>query len=149
MRIRKFKEEDARKVSHLIRKTLIEVNIRDYPKSVIDNLVRNNSTSKIIERSKQRDIYVVADGEKILATANLGDDVIYTVFVNPNYHGKGIGRTLITFLEEKVKKKGYKVIQVPSSTTAYNFYKKLGYKKVRTKTSPEHGKVIIMKKKIQ
>ena len=103
MRIRKFKEEDARKVSHLIRKTLIEVNIRDYPKSVIDNLVRNNSTSKIIERSKQRDIYVVADGEKILATANLGDDVIYTVFVNPNYHGKGIGRTLITFLEEKVK----------------------------------------------
>lgn len=149
MKIRKFSEDDARKLSYLIRKTLIEVNSRDYPKSVIDNLIRNNSPKKIIERAKQRDIYVVVDGEKILATANLGDNVIYTVFVNPKYHGKGIGRTLITYLEEKARKKGHKTIHVPSSITAYDFYKKLGYKKVRAKTSPEHGKVIIMKKKIQ
>ena len=83
-----------------------------------------------------------------MGTANLNGNVLSTIFVNPKYHGKGIGTKLIEFLEKKLRKKGHTSAVIPSSITAYSFYKQLGYKKIKTKITKNFGKVLIMEKEL-
>jgi hypothetical protein len=87
IRIRKFKREDARKVSYLIRKTLIEVNSKDYPQNIIQFMYENYSPRRIIEKSSNRLMYIAVEDERILGTVSLKDNVILALFVNPKFHG--------------------------------------------------------------
>jgi N-acetylglutamate synthase-like GNAT family acetyltransferase len=148
MLIRKFKNEDARKVSNLIRKCLVEVNSKDYPKNIMDGMVKHFTPSQIIKNSEERNVFVAVEDDKVLGTASIKDDVILTVFVNPNIHGKGIGSKLMNKVEELAKKKGYKTVKLPSSLTSYEFYKKRGYKKVKMLHSDKYGDTIEMKKRL-
>ncbi len=148
MHIRKFKKEDARKVSNMIRKCLLEVNISDYPKKIMDGMVKHFTPSQIIKNSKERDIFVAVENDKILGTASLKENIILTVFVNPNIHGKGIGSKLMNKVEDLARKKGHKTVKLPSSLTSFEFYKRRGYKKVKMLHSDEYGDAIEMKKRL-
>lgn len=147
-RIRNFKQEDAWKVSYLIRKTLIEVNSKDYPLEVIQFLCENNSPRRIIDKSSSQSIYVAVDDERILGTVSLQDDVILGLFVNPRFHGKSVGIKLMNHVETVARKKGYKSVSLLSSITAFEFYKKIGYKRVGDVNSKEHGRGIVMKRRL-
>ncbi len=146
MQIRKFRKEDTRKVSNLIIKCLKEVNSKDYSKKIINFMCRHFSSKKIIDISKKRQIYVAVKNNEIIGTASLKKNVILSVFVNPAMHRKQIGKRLMRKIEQQAMKKGYKSVELPSSLTAFDFYKKLGYKKVREKYEKNFGKTIIMKK---
>lgn len=148
MRVRKFKKEDARKVSNLIRKCLSEVNSKNYSKKVIEFMCNHFTPTKLIQNSKERNVFVAVENKKILGTASLTDDVILTVFVNPNFHGKGIGSKLMDTVEDLAKKNGYKTVKLPSSLTSFEFYKRRGYKKVKMLHSEEYGDTIEMKKRL-
>ena len=148
IRIRKFKKEDAKKVSSLIKKTLIEVNSKDYPQKVIQFLCRNNAPKKLIQKSSNRLIYVAVEDEQILGTVSLKDDTILGLFVNPRFHSLDIGTNLMKYVETVANKEGFKSVCLPSSITAYGFYEKIGYKKVRDVYSKEYGKVIVMEKSL-
>jgi N-acetylglutamate synthase-like GNAT family acetyltransferase len=146
MQIRRFRKEEAKKVSSLIRKCLREVNSKDYSKKVIDFMCSHFSPKTVIANSEKRRIFVAVEKERILGTASLHDNVILTVFVNPNIQCKGIGRKLMNKVESEAKKNGFKSVKLPSSLTAIDFYKKLGYKKVKEKYDKNFGKTVIMKK---
>jgi N-acetylglutamate synthase-like GNAT family acetyltransferase len=148
MKIRKFKDKDAGKVSHLIIRALTEVNIKDYPKSVIVYLAKCNAPSKLIKRSRLKDIYIIVDGERILGTAGLKNKNVFSVFVDPTYHGKGIGQKLMRYVEQVAKKREIDRLTLTSSLTAVGFYKKLGYKKVKKAFSKSLGHQIIMEKRL-
>lgn len=147
MKIRKFQDKDARKLSYLIRRTLNEVNIKDYPKSVIARLSNYNAPSKLIERSRLGDIYVIVDGDRILGTAGLENNIVFSVFVDPTHHGKGIGQRLMRHVERVAKKRGIDRLTLTSSSTALGFYEKLGYKKLKEVFDKSAGQQIIMEKK--
>jgi len=148
MRIRKFKKEDAVKVSNIIRKCLKEVNIRDYPKKAIVSLCDFFTPSLIISNSKNRTIFVAVEGEKIIGTARLKENTVFTVFVDPKVHKKGVGTKLMDKVEELAKRNGFKITKVPSSLGAFEFYKHRGYRKVKTIHSKDHGDTIEMIKKL-
>ena len=104
--------------------------------------------SKIRDKIKKRLFYIALIGKKIVGTISLEENTIYTLFVNPDYHNKGIGRKLMNFIEKVALEKGHKTVELPSSITAHKFYKKLGYKDVK-KIKPEgYGHMFIMKKKL-
>jgi GNAT superfamily N-acetyltransferase len=148
MKVRKFQNKDARKLSYLIKRALNEVNIKDYPKKVIVYLSKQNAPSKLIEKSKRRDIYVIVDGDRILGTAGLENNNVFSVFVNPAYHGKGVGQKLMGYIERVAKKRGIDRLKLPSSLTAVSFYEKLGYKKIKKVFNKSTGYAIIMEKKL-
>lgn len=50
-----------------------------------------------------------------------------TIFVLPEYHGKGIGSKIIETLEQDELFMRAKRIEIPASITATGFYKKFGY----------------------
>jgi len=148
MQIRKFKRTDAIKVSNIIRRCLRETVSKDYSKKAIESLCQFFTPSLLIKNLNDRTIFVAVENDKVVGTASLKDDKVFTVFVNPDFHGKGIGSKLMDKVEDLAKKKGYKIIKVPSGITSFEFYKKRGYKKVKVVHSKEHGDTIEMTKRL-
>ncbi|MFX0113535.1 MAG: GNAT family N-acetyltransferase [Candidatus Hodarchaeota archaeon] len=143
--IRVFEAKDAEMVSALIRKNLIEVNSKDYPKAVIQTLWKGYNADSLIANAERRDIFVAIDDNIIVATAAIEANIIRDVFVHPDYHGQGIGTKLMKHLENLARARGHGHIDLPSSITAYGFYQKLGYKKVREDDDDLYGKSIIVR----
>lgn len=148
MHIRKFKKEDAIKVSNIIRRCFREVNSKDYSKKVITNLCNFFTPSLLIKNLEDRTIFVAVENDKIIGTASLKENIVMTVFINPDIHSKGVGSKLMDEVEGLAKENGYKSVIVPSGLTSFEFYKKRGYKKVKIIHSQEHGDTIEMEKSL-
>lgn len=134
MEIRIFDEKDAIEVSNLIAKTLRTTNIRDYSKEYIENDVNTLTPTYLIERSKWMHFYVVCDVNTIIGCGAIGpywgkedESSLFTIFVLPEYQGKGVGKTIIETLEKDEYFSRAKRIEVPASITACDFYKRMGY----------------------
>jgi len=148
MVIRRFRANDADNVSHIIRRCLLEVNIKDYPKEVIEHMYDYFSPGNLVEISTRRRMYVFVQDNEIQGTGSLKDNNVRSVFVNPDFHNLGIGKELMKHLERLVKRSGYRTIELFSSVTALDFYKKLGYKRIRTVQDKDTGKNIVMRKRL-
>ena len=134
MIIRSFKEEDSVELAEVIAKTLRITNSKDYTSEYIENDISYLTAEKLIERSTWTNIYVVCEDEMIIGCGAIGaywgkedESSLYTIFVLPEYQKKGIGRKIIETLEQDEYFLRAKRIEVPSSVTAVEFYKKMGY----------------------
>jgi len=149
MKIRKFKKIDAKETSGLIKKALTQVNSKDYPQSLIKALCREYNRENLISLSIKKEMYVACGKRKILGTVSLDNQIISTVFVNPENFLNGIGTKLMNYAEERIREKGYKTAKLKASVTAYEFYKKRGYKTIKEIFSEESGKNILMSKRLK
>ena len=134
MIIRRFLREDSKEVSDLIVKTLREVNIKDYSKEYIENEVQRLQPNRILKRAEWTHLYVVCDENKIVGCGAIGpywdkvdESSLFTIFVLPDYQGRGIGRKIIETLEKDEYFIRAKRIEIPASITATPFYIKMGY----------------------
>ena len=57
----------------------------------------------------------------------LKESILLTIFVLPEFHGKGIGRKIINTLEQDEFFVRATRIEIPASITATEFYRKFGY----------------------
>lgn len=130
MLIRRLEERDAEAVSALIHETMQISNSRDYP----PELLRGIPPEKVIERSGWTHFYVVEDGERIIGCGAIGpywgkedESSFFTIFVHPDYQGRGIGRRIVETLEADEFALRAKRIEIPASITGLPFYQKMGY----------------------
>ena len=133
-KVRRFKSSDANEVSSLIVKTLRTTNSKDYSPEYIENNVKIFSPEGVIQRASWTHFYVVCKGITIVGCGAIGpywnkedESSFFTIFVLPEYQGKGIGRKIIETLEQDEFFLRAKRIEIPSSITACEFYKKMGY----------------------
>ena len=134
MRIRRFEEKDAEKVSELIVETLRKTNIKDYSADLIENYVNNFHPENVLKRASWTHFYVAEEKGDIIgggAIAPYWDKIdessLFTIFISPEHQGKGIGQKIIETLEKDEYFLRAKRIEIPSSITAVPFYKKMGY----------------------
>ena len=134
MTIRRFTNEDAPAAAAVIAKTLRTTNSKDYSPEEIEAAVRSLSPDKLIERAGWMHFYVVCDAEQIIGCGGIGpywgkedESSLFTIFVHPDYQGKGIGRMIIGTLEQDEFFLRAKRIEIPASITAVGFYQKMGY----------------------
>jgi len=134
MKIRRFHEKDAKKVSELIVETLRKTNIKDYSADLIENYVNNFHPENVLKRASWTHFYVAEEKGNIIgygAIAPYWDKVdessLFTIFISPEHQGKGIGRKIIETLEKDEYFLRAKRIEIPASITAVPFYKKMGY----------------------
>lgn len=134
MNIRRFKTSDAEAVSAVIIKTLRISNTKDYPAELMEEVVKSQQPQNILERASWTHFYVVENDEQIIGCGSIGpfwgkedESGLFTIFVLPEFQGKGVGRLIMETLESDEYFLRAKRIEIPSSITGCNFYKKFGY----------------------
>ncbi|MBU1118867.1 GNAT family N-acetyltransferase [Patescibacteria group bacterium] len=146
MTIRKFKKSDTTELSKLMIDTVLESNIKDYTKEAVNHLCEEYTSEKILIDSKKMSIFLAVEESKLLGTIALDDDLILRMFVLPKYQGKKIGKKLVHHIEDIARKRAIEKLKLRASITAYGFYKKHGYKKIKETDIKGIGKIIWMEK---
>ena len=73
--------------------------------------------------------FAAFSGQKMVGIIRGRNGRIINLFVDPGFHGRGIGRRLASLFETASKKESGGSIKVRSSVYAVPFYSRLGYKK--------------------
>ena len=144
MNIRRFAAADAQAVSDLIVRTLRVSNARDYPAAMLEELVTRMQPADILVRAGWTHFYVVEDGGAIVGCGAIGpywektdESSLFTIFVDPDWQGQGVGRRIIETLEQDEYALRAKRIEIPASITGLPFYLKLGYTYKDGNTEPD------------
>ena len=146
MEIRRFTEADAEAAAQVVSVTVSISNSRDYPSEYIAHLKETHSAEVLRQRAREGHMYVICDGEKIVGTGTIApywgsetESILLTIFILPDWQGRGLGRLLIETLEQDEYAKRASRIEIPASLTAVNFYRHLGYDYKNGVTEPENG----------
>ena len=153
MLIRRFEQEDAKAVSELIRTTVRISNSKDYPPDVVDALIEMETPEHVTERASWTHFYVAEDGNAIVGCGAIGpfwgkedESSLFTIFVLPEYQGKGVGRMIIDTLEKDEFFLRARRIEIPASVTGAPFYEKMGYGYKNGIKEPDEEHIIRMEK---
>ena len=152
--IRRFAATDAAAVRNIIHRGLREVNGKDYPPERIDDYCRAFTIEKILAQSANAHMYVaVSESGEILGTGSIApywdsetESILLTIYVLPERIGTGIGSAIVRALEADEFFLRAKRIEIPSSTTAAGFYRKMGYLPKDGSGSPDDEGLIRMEK---
>ena len=133
--IRRFAHADAGEVQNIIRRGLREINGRDYPEKRIEEYCEYFTVEKIRSQAETAHMYVaVSDAGKVAGTGTIApfwgsvtESILLTIYVLPELIGQGIGTAIVHALEKDEYFLRAKRVEVPSSLTAVNFYRKMGY----------------------
>lgn len=131
---RRFRDEDAEMISNIVRRNFMEVNIRDYDEDSMNALSDVYDADKIRQIASYANMYVAIVDGQIVGTGSISsfwgskdESILLTIFVVPELQGYGIGKLIINTLEDDKLFLRARRIEIPSSITAMNFYKKFGY----------------------
>lgn len=132
--VRKYIDGDEYEISKIIAKDLYTENIKDYSKESIDKVVESLNEDTIKKRAQVFNCYVVLDSQKIIGVGMIGpywgsqtESSFFTIFIDPSYKGKGIGRKIIETLENDIYYKRADRVEIPASISGLNFYRHFGY----------------------
>ncbi len=134
MIIRPYHQEDAEEISSLVRRNLLEVNIRDYPAEDMEQMAAGYDGDKIRGVADSGHLYVALDQGKIIGSGAItpldgseAESLLQTVFILPEYQGQGVGRALLQALEADHYFLRARRVVANASITARPFYEKMGY----------------------
>jgi GNAT superfamily N-acetyltransferase len=133
--IRCFAPADADEVQNIIHRGLREINCKDYPEKRIEEYCDYFTIEKIKSQAENAHMYVaVSDDGRVVGTGTISpfwgsetESILLTIYVLPDLIGQGIGTAIIRALEKDQYALRAKRIEIPSSVTAVNFYRKMGY----------------------
>lgn len=133
--IRRFIPSDAGEVQNIIHRGLRELNGKDYPAQRIEEYCDYFTVEKIKSQAETAHMYVaVSDDGRVAGTGTIAsfwgsetESILLTIYVLPDLIEHGIGTAIIRALEKDEYFSRAKRIEIPSSITAVNFYRKMGY----------------------
>lgn len=153
MNIRRLVDSDAEAVSLVIRTTISISNKKDYPEDLMDQLIAFETPEHVLEIAGWTHFYVVEDGDEIIGCGAIGpywgkedESSLFTIFVLPEYQGKGVGRFIVETLENDEYFLRAKRIEIPASITGVPFYLKMGYHYKDGISEPDEEHLIRMEK---
>lgn len=134
LQVRRFEEKDAEEVRNLIVRNFLEINSKDYGIVAMEERTKVYNVEKVLEVAGYAHMYVFECKEKIVGIGAISsywgseaESILLTIFVLPEFHGKGIGRKIISTLEQDELYVRANRIEIPASITATEFYRKFGY----------------------
>ncbi|KWS86443.1 GNAT family N-acetyltransferase [Pseudomonas amygdali] len=148
IKVRPARRADADAISRVVLAALRTSNARDYPVSVIERVQLSFSPSAIERLMQQRRMFVAVAVAVVVGTASLEGQVVRSVFVDPDWHRRGVGRLLMAKLERVALEIDIGLLIVPSSLTAQEFYKALGFRLVREHQEGEE-RTLIMERQLR
>jgi GNAT superfamily N-acetyltransferase len=128
--VRRAAAGDSGAVYEVVLRAVRETNARDYPASVIDRLAASLPEKVASKLEEQRAYVAIVDG-RIVGTGSLDGQTVSSVFVHPDYQGRGVGAKLMDAIETAANAQSGSALTLQSSITAQAFYAKRGFRVVR------------------
>ncbi len=143
--IRPYREEDAQAVICLAKRNLLEVNIKNYPKELMEKFASMYNGDYLKHLSINGHSYVVLDDGELVGCGTVmpfwgkeqTECVLLSIYALPECQGKGIGRYIMAALESDEYYKRSSRIEIPATITACTFYEKFGYSYKDGKREPD------------
>ncbi|MFA5855880.1 MAG: GNAT family N-acetyltransferase [Candidatus Pacearchaeota archaeon] len=151
MKLKMASLQDLETIFNLRKDTIINVNGKKLPKKHIDYLLKLNSKEKILEKIKNKHLYVAIENNEIIGTIEYFNNEISGFYIRSNLVGKGFGKKMIKSMENKAKKEGSDEVHIICNISSAGFYEKNGYKIKEEKSVKEIGeneKIYFLEKKI-
>lgn len=134
IKVRRYIEGDEATICAVVKKDVLKENIKDYSKEAIEDLLRTHNEDLIKKRAEDFHVYVLTDEEEIVGVGMIGpywgsltESSFFTIFIDPDYKGQGLGRKIIETLEQDEYYKRADRVEIPASITAVEFYKHFGW----------------------
>lgn len=125
--IRPMEMDEAERVSELVRAAIRADLPKRYARNVVEALADANSPQAIRTHGPRQIDYVALKSEAIVAMIGLKANEIGHLFVDPDEAGQGIGRRLVDFAAEMIRRQGHSEMFVLSSLNAADFYARCGF----------------------
>jgi GNAT superfamily N-acetyltransferase len=145
--IRRMTEADAAAVSALMLRSYDQVLVHYHSPEMLQRFREHATPASLTEQLGRKDVFVVEDGERIVATGGLAwfddpdvpreeqagvyedaaDRRISNLFVAVDLLGNGIGRALLDDLVRLAVAEGAERLHVASSRNAVSFYERAGF----------------------
>lgn len=148
LKIRQATLADVVPLSGLIQHTIRVSNSEDYDQKSIDMLCAIFEPEPVAERIENELILLCFMGSELVGTVGLRDDFLRSMFVEPTFQRRGLGKMLVARIEEEARQKAISEMMLHSSMTARVFYEALGYEFVELQSYPE-GPFVLMKKPLR
>lgn len=145
--IRLFEDKDADQVVNLAIRCFKEINSLVYSPEVIEFMISQHNPERIIHKAKKTTCLVFEDTTKVVGTVSLDKNYIFSLYVNPDFQGKGIGNQLMKSAEDIIFKE-YNNITLNASLNSITFYEKIGYVKKEEVYQEDYGTTVLMEKKL-
>ena len=152
--LRRYRKGDEVAVSDVICTTLTISNRKEYSPAFIEENIRSHSPEMIAARARNAHFYVACDGDTVVGCGEITgywdsteESYLTSIFVLPDYQGKGVGRKIVETLEaDEYFSRAWRT-EVGSSLTAVHFYEKMGYKYKNGVAEPDKYGVVRMEKR--
>ena len=135
IKIRKVTPIDVPGIVGLHRKVVSETNAKQYNSKVIGEWLSQITPEKVEKQLKVKTTswYLIELNTKIIGFCQfpIAKKIIYQLNIDPQYQGKGYGKTLYRFMEKQFKDSGADKIELNSTLNALPFYEHLGFRVVR------------------
>ena len=139
VKIKKANKKDFREIAKIM--------MKESSKKPYNEEYTLKTALKEIVRCSKKDLYIAVNEKEIIGFIASSDDkkkaYIGELWLKPIYQGKGVGKALVKFIEEKCKKKGVKIIRLVAkkNAKAFKFYKNIKYK--------EYKELVFMEKRFK
>lgn len=143
VRLRPYRESDAGELLELFRRTVREVNSRDYSPRQIEAWASDEVTESAWAKRFADRFTVVAemDGHPVGFAELEPDGHIDRFFVASNSQGKGIGGMLMAAIVKEARHRGLESLRLESSITAKAFFERQQFRTVCSQSVTLRGAV--------
>jgi SAM-dependent methyltransferase/predicted kinase/GNAT superfamily N-acetyltransferase len=136
---------DAQAISAIVLRCLHEVNVKDYGSTLTAQQAQTWTMDGVLGRLRERIMFAAVSGEEVVGVAGFDGKQARSVFVRPDWHGKGLGSLLMRAIEELAAEMGCSKLSLLSSITAQGFYARLGYEPVQDVLHGEERTILMRK----
>lgn len=133
--IRPINENDFNNLHEMIARTCQISFPAYYPQKFIQKTIDSLCIENLKKRASWTHFYVATHDNKIVGCGAIGpywgsetESSLFTIFVDPNFQGQGIGRKIIQTLEQDEYFTRANRIEIPASIVGLPFYQKMGYR---------------------
>lgn len=130
--IRSATEKDARAISALIRRNADVVLSAHYSLDQLAAWKRYNTPVSVRRRMANRMTFCGYLGGRLCATIALQGCELVGLYVSPDSRDKGMGKTLLAYLESFAATQDIAVLHLTSTPSAIEFYKQNGWRAKQT-----------------